>query len=162
MPASSDPDNSIRQSLPRAANIWVNRAKGKAKTTRIKGSFTISAVASEGNGRYSITISNAAPEAPAYEYGSGIHRTKGQKAKYLIPNVPGVVLRIPRSRWPNYEPPPDVDPVYLTKVMHPGVEPEPFMKPAFDEVRGEMRQVIGHSFAVEVVHKSIRDMWKVG
>src|SRR3990167_5905269 len=109
MPASSDLDNSVRQSLPRAANIWVNRAKGKAKTTRIKGGFTISAVASEGNGRYSITISNTAPEAPAYEYGSGIHRTKGQKAKYLIPNVPGVVLRIPRSRWPNYEPPPDVD-----------------------------------------------------
>ena len=162
MSASMDLDNSIRQSLPRVANIWVNRAKGKAKTSDIKEGFTISAVASEGNGRYSITIKNTAPEAPAYEYGSGIHRTKGQKAKYLIPNVPGVVLRIPRSRWPNYNPPPDVDPVFLTKVMHPGVEPDPFMKPAFEEVRGEMRQVIGHSFAVEVVHKSIREMWKVG
>lgn len=160
MPPNSDMDIAMRKSLPVAASMWVEAAKKHAKTSRIKSSFSIGQVQNDGGGTFHIDITNSAPEAGAYEFGSGEHSTKGEKKRYpILPRKAGGVLRIPRSRWKNYQPPPDVDPVYLRGVMHPGVEAVPFMKPALEEKKDEMAKVIGQAFKVEVIYKSIKEIF---
>ncbi len=74
---------------------------------------------------------NKAPEAAAFEYGSGEHGEEGKT--YTIPGMP--FLAIPRERWPKFEPPPDVDPVVLGSVEHPGVEARPYLQPAIESTR---------------------------
>ena len=72
-----------------------------------------------------------APHAAAFEYGSGLHGEKGKK--YTIPGMPW--LAIPRERWPKFAPPPDVDPVVLGSVQHPGVKARPYLQPAIESTR---------------------------
>ena len=86
--------------------------------------------------KYSIDVvidtrEDAAPMAGAFEWGSGLHGEKG--ATYPIPGMPW--LAIPRERWPKFAPPPDVDPVVLSKVDHPGVEAKPYLQPAIESTR---------------------------
>ena len=165
MPANNDAMLSAKKSLPQAANIWVNRAKQKAKTRRIKESFSIGQVVEEGDGRFSITIRNTAPEMAAYEFGSGLRSTKKAPSKYLIKSKSGKILTFNMPEALNIEyakvkPQPGTGKVFLPQVMHPGVAPEPAMEPALREVSPEMRSVIGQDFTVEVIHKSIREAFR--
>ncbi len=85
---------------------------------------------------------NKAPHAAAFEYGSGVHGEKGET--YTIPGMPW--LAIPRERWPKFAPPPDVDPVVLRSVQHPGVEAKPYLQPAIDQNRNRIREALGKVF----------------
>ena len=95
---------------------------------------------------------NKAPHAAAFEYGSGLHGEKGEK--YTIQGMPW--LAIPRERWPKYAPPPDVDPVVLSKVEHPGVKAEPYMKPAIEQHRNRIREALGKVFKSAYLDSTVR------
>lgn len=160
--ATNDIEISMRKSLPVAASIWVDAARSKAKTKKIRAGFEIGQVVENGR-QYSIEIRNMAPEAAAYEFGSGLFSTKQAPRKILIRPKNGVVLafNMPEAlniQYDKVRPGPGGE-VFLPQVLHPGVKPEPFMQPALEEVRGQMVKVIGKTFAVEVVHKSIREVW---
>lgn len=80
-----------------------------------------------------------APQARAFEFGSGIHSTKGPKATYVISPKNKMALAIPFSRWQDFEgeaiPGPKMSGVgnngfILWYVDHPGVAPHSFMTPA--------------------------------
>lgn len=88
------------------------------------------------------TKEDAAPMAGAYEWGSGEHGDKGEK--YTIPGMPW--LSIPRERWPNYNPPPDVDPVVLSSVEHPGVEARPYIAPSIVKIIPKMKKEFAEEF----------------
>lgn len=166
MPANSDAMTAAKVSLPRAANIWVNRAKSKAKTRRIKDSFSIGQVVVESGGRYSITITNTAPEMGAFEFGSGLTSTRKAPSRYLIKSKSGKILTflMPEAlniQYSKVKPDPDTGRVFLPQVMHPGVKPEPAMEPALRESSQEMARIIGQEFFVQVIYKDIRDAFQI-
>ena len=102
------------------------------------------------------TSEQGAPMAGAFEWGSGLHRTRGTPSTYPITprfhgSIRSSVLAIPRSRWPNYEPPPDVDPVILLKVNHPGVVARPYIVPTIEEQIPNMKEKLGKAFKVAVL-----------
>lgn len=96
---------------------------------------------------------NEAPMAAAFEYGSGLYRTRGKAPSFvdIYPTGNKKVLAIPRSRWPSYSPPPDVDPVRLAHVEHPGVIARPFVKPALLKHKTERRKELGQAFKAQVL-----------
>lgn len=163
---ASDLESWAHKVLPQAANLWAERARTKAKMPEIASAIVVGDVLNEGSGRFRIEIRNEHPAAAAYEFGSGIHRTRGGKETYPIkpknanrlkfiwnPAFPNLLFGSPKFAGRKD------DTYYMNYVDHPGVAPEPHMKPALDEVRGQMREIIGKTFAVEVVHRSIREMW---
>ena len=102
--------------------------------------------------KYSIDVvidtrKDAAPMAGAFEWGSGLHGEKG--ATYSIPGMPW--LAIPRERWPKFAPPPDVDPVVLSKVDHPGVEARPYIEPAIKDIREPFKKMFAEEFKRQVL-----------
>ena len=95
---------------------------------------------------------NKAPHAAAFEYGSGVHGEKGET--YTIPGMPW--LAIPRERWPKFAPPPDVDPVVLRSVQHPGVDAKPYLQPAIDQNRNRIREALGKVFKSAYLDSTVR------
>ena len=85
---------------------------------------------------------NKAPEAAAFEDGSGVHGEEGKT--YTIPGMP--FLAIPRERWPKFQPPPDVDPVVLGSVEHPGVEARPYIEPSIKEIRKTSKKMLAEEY----------------
>ena len=106
------------------------------------------------NNKISIEVSidtskDAAIMAPAYEWGSGEHATRGSAGRYKIEGNP--LLAIPRSRWESYQPPPDVDPVILPYVMHPGVQARPFITPTIKKILPKMKQELSKTVKAELL-----------
>lgn len=168
MSAKTNTDLWARDVLPRAADVWARSARTKAKTQAIAAGIEVGTSQTDGNGKYWIEILNKAPEAAAYEFGSGLHRTRGVPDKYNIFPKNKQVLAF---NWSPLEPL-DNSPKFagftpdgrymFHFVEHPGVKPEPHMKPALDESKVEMGKIIGKAFVVDVVYKSIKEMWHNG
>lgn len=77
---------SILSALAQIGSIFKNKASAKASSNRltsIAGSFSVGSPMQNG-ATYSIEIKVDHPAAGAFEYGSGIHATKGTKGKYII------------------------------------------------------------------------------
>ena len=72
----------------------------------------------------------------AYEWGSGIHRTRGTPAKYPI--VPVNAKRLVFEGTNAYE----GKTIFTDLVMHPGVKARPFLEPAKRQTRQENLQTI--------------------
>ena len=93
-----------------------------------------------------------APQAAAFEFGSGIHRTRGTPGTYEIKPRNASVLAIPESSWPNFQFPvrfgskmlgySEDGNFILSKVDHPGVAARPFMTPAIIQKLPEARQLL--------------------
>lgn len=126
----------------------------KAPTKRIKGAIKVRKPIREGGvivGFIEINLdeeSGGAPEARAYEFGSGIHSEKGQK--YLITPKKGNYLaffwdkanpNIPRAKDGR---------VLLKKVMHPGVAPKPYIQPSIDELKKGAKRIISERIKLEL------------
>ena len=149
------PVNSIAQAFRNAANklkitaynsVLVSSANAIAKDARANASWssTIPGAIEVGESQFKdfvgfITVKvdgDKAPSATAFEFGSGEHRTKGNPARYPIRAKDGGYLAF---HWEN-EPPdmanaphlPDGR-ILLREVMHPGVEPRPFLVPAAEK-----------------------------
>jgi hypothetical protein len=157
----------LRKGLVAAANLLAEKAKAKADSKNVpevSKNMKVGKVESKGSGALGITISigmkeDEAPAAAAYEFGSGLHGKEGKKYS-IVPRKSGGYLVFPKERWPGYQPPPDAPDVFVfSSVMHPGVKARPYMKPAIEENKEEMKRLIGAFFTIDVIHKSIREAW---
>lgn len=146
----------IIASLMEVARLFANKAAQKSidvgAPKGIAGAFTIGQ-ATESEGIASVEVANSHPAAAAYEFGSGIHATKGEKGKYPIE---------PRNKkylafmWPKVEGDPSFrrlpdGRVLLSHVEHPGVEAKPYGKPTIEENKAEFRKILGQSFKAEIL-----------
>ena len=168
MPVSENARIAAIGGLVPAANLWAEGGRAKAKTERIRRAIKVGQVVDDGGGRFHIDISISlkdAPEALAYEFGSGLEGR--QHAKYRIEPKTASALAFEWS--PVFDP--WGSPKFIGKtaggkylfryVEHPGVKPEPYMKPALDENKAEMRRLIGRQFSVEMIGKAIREMFTI-
>lgn len=115
------------------ANIFRKALIRVAPTQRIKRGVMIERVQGKGNSRF-ITVRIKAPEARAFEYGSGLHATKGPKQKYIIR---------PRRKKALYFYWERIGQTFVgQKVMHPGIEAKPFISKAKTEARKEIRKLM--------------------
>lgn len=102
----------------------------------------------------SIAVIIDAPQALAYEYGSGIHSKRGPQIRYEIkPKTAGGKLTFPSERWSNYQPSPGESlpkTFAFTFVMHPGVEARPYVEPTLQREKATIRQILGQEFMVAI------------
>lgn len=94
-----------------------------------------------------------APEGAAFEFGSGVHRTKGTPGTYVIKPKEKQALAF---YWPGHES--GMKPgkkfimygrdgrLLFTYVDHPGVEAKPYLRPAIDESRQELKSRLKSAF----------------
>jgi hypothetical protein len=104
-----------------------------APTQRIKRNVVVERVQGRGNSRF-INIRISAPEVRAFEYGSGLHATKGPRMKYIIR---------PRRKKALYFYWEKAGQTFVgKKVMHPGIQARPFIAQAKAEARSEIRKLL--------------------
>jgi len=153
MPINDLLDTRIRQALTKSADFMAERARGRAPTKRIGASIEVGQVKRVAD-IYSVEISvslKKAPEAGAYEYGSGVHATQGTPGTYPIvaKNAPNLVFWWEkRNKW-------FVGP----SVNHPGVEASPYLKPSALEAKGMLKQALAAACG-EALRISIRQSIK--
>lgn len=130
-----------RNLLVMLGNRVTRKAKSKSSwSSTIPDAISLGAVGLEGPDIYSISIEvdlNKAPQARAFEYGSGLHSTQGPKRKYPIDPVKASALVFewenePQEVADNFPHTPDGK-VILRHVEHPGVAPRPYLTPAIEE-----------------------------
>ena len=161
---SSSFEKKILQTLNRMAERVAEDAKSNAVKNNLPDvvidAIEVGKVISSGNGTFSVAIrvdTDKAKMAAAYEFGSGIHATRGEKGKYKIQAGELGYLAFPITRWPNYTPPPNVKiavfPGAISKkdyVMHPGVEARPYLTPALKSnvqiTKLQLKQAFGEAF----------------
>lgn len=147
-------ENGAKNGLLLAGNLIAQRATRKAPidTGRLKRSITRSNPKKEGT-RWTITIGTNVEYARAQEFGSGLHATRGPKKKIKISPKRKKALAF---KWPNapsgLEPSKSGKHVFLS-VMHPGVKPQPYLRPALEESREDATKIIGNA----IVGALIRD-----
>lgn len=152
----------IRARLPSASLFMAERLTlgtasrmiDKAPTRRIKGAIKAQPPVREGDaivGKITINLDEAsggAPEAMAYEFGSGIHSEKGetyvilpreQKAlAFFWDKANASIPRLPDGR------------VLLRKVNHPGVAARPYIEPSLDELKKGVKAFIAKQIKLEI------------
>ena len=139
----------IAQTLIWGADLIAKDARALAKTGRMKRSIKVSTVKSESETSRSIDVSISeadAPEALAYEFGSGIWGHEGKKypirpvnSEFLAFNWPAASEAAAFSReGKELVIPGPGGKVVLPGVMHPGVRPEPYMTPALDKNKAKI------------------------
>lgn len=83
-----------------------------------------------------------APYAKYFEYGTGLYNKQNPR-KYRIPKFPKSRVAFPKSRWPQFVPQDEAPDVFVFHhVMHPGVRPRPFVRPAKEVSLPEMKSSI--------------------
>lgn len=141
----------------------VDRAKQIAPkvTSALAGSIrAMPAIGSIAGGHRSMAVEAgttgigvAVPYAMAVEYGSGLHAEGGSRGKYPIRPVNKKALFF--SLGPNG---PDVGPI--GGVMHPGVKPRPYLRPALIEVVpsivDDLTQYLAHKIVMSFQEVSFR------
>lgn len=149
---------SIRQAMDKFLETYrimdavLQRAKQLAPTHRIQEAIDVEYLSSNGNGTSSAKIIvdlNAAPEARAYEYGSGEHARRGNAQRYPIVGNP--ILTFYWERLGKT--------VNLGQVMHPGVASKPspergYIATAIQETKADMNGRIQKEFG-SLVSESI-------
>lgn len=155
-------DGAIIKELTDGLNDIANRARSNASwSSTIPGAIYVGKVEATPSG-YDGTVQldlGEAPEAAAFEWGSGIHRTKGTPGTYVIKPRTGAALGIPFENWPDFEPPARrsipikkmigigrTGKIVVKYVDHPGVEPNPFMQPALDSWKPSFKFRLAKAF----------------
>lgn len=122
-------------------------AYDKAPTQNIKDHIRIRFAKQEGSlivgglevdlrkGPREVGPDSVASPARAYEYGSGIHATRGEAGTYVIVPYKRKVLAFYWEKAYDWIPRLPDGRVMLAKVNHPGVMPRPYMRPAFEETK---------------------------
>jgi len=155
--AANDIPNGILAGLTKVANLFMQKMKQKVSQNGLPSN--ISDATSVGTAQQAGDVSfidvsidlKKAPSAAAWEWGSGEKATRGTPEKYKIPGEGGGILAIPRARWSNYAPPPNVDPVILRHVMHPGVAARPYILPTLIDNKKEFRKIIGQELKAAIM-----------
>ena len=139
----------VRQYAQDVASI----ARKKAPTKRIKQNIEVLKPKLKRNGgiETGIAISlDKAPEARAYEKGSGIHSTEGAARKYTILPKKGSTTGLLAFKWDNAPAsmPASEDGRHVFRsVQHPGVEARPYLAPAVEEAQEKVVKKIVDKFA---------------
>ena len=144
---------SILASLAEIGRIFAQKAREKSEQVKTpKIDFAVGSPMQNGN-TSSIEITAKHPAVRAYEWGSGIHATKGTPETYPI---------VPKNKtylafmWPKV----DGDPsfrrlpdgrVLLKQVSHPGVAARPFLAPTVEDTKVEFRKILGQGFKAELL-----------
>ena len=139
-----------RAILIQIASMIVESAKSFASWSKnISNAFDISTVTELAEGMF-ITIGNKAPEALAFERGSGIHGPSGEKYPIMPKNGAALVFPGTHERAGQT--------IVTALVQHPGVAARPFLHPANEAIRPiameMLKQAVGDS-----VRLPIREMW---
>ena len=151
-------NNGIINSLVRTANFFVMKMKEKVLQVNaprnINEAVQIEPVEPiEEGAKINVVIPlEDAPAAGAYEWGSGLHATRGPRQTYPIDPVKGDALAF---SWPKVDGQPfprlEDGRVVLPGVNHPGVEPRPYIKPTLQEQKAEMKKMIGQDFKAAIL-----------
>lgn len=151
---------SLASSAELLATEMRNRTSGGRYPSGLSDSITVGQVDTMGEDKFKVHISVMHPAAAAYEWGSGIHSTKGPKEKYPInPKKVGGSLIFPEERWPNFKyiPFSPVYPIngmfYLPHVDHPGVEARPYVKPSIQAKKKEIAKMVGRGFVASITRR---------
>lgn len=94
------------------------------------------------------TSEDAAPMAGAYEWGSGVHRTKGTPGLYPIEAKNAEELHFyweERQKW------------FIGVRLpygHPGVEAKPYIKPTLEESKDEIKRTLGREFKAQILSQT--------
>jgi len=128
----------IRAIILSAIEVVGRLAIGFAPTRRIESAI-FHGVDLESDNKISVYVGadiQKAPEAAAYEFGSGLLATRGPRSKYPIESTrPGGHLAFLWENEPaNMRDAPHLPDgrIVLDRVMHPGVAAKPYLEPAFD------------------------------
>jgi hypothetical protein len=141
------------KNLTRSGNIFAETMKKKITEVRAPSNIgehiSVGSAQKKGN-QYSIDVSidiseGAAPEAPAYEWGSGEHRTRGSPGLYPIEakNVPNLVFWWEKGqKW------------FVGAKLpygHPGVAPRPYIEPSIQESTPKIKEILGKNFKASIL-----------
>lgn len=143
-------DSIVMKTLTEEANKIAEAARQGAKTERIRNNIVVGVAETDGNGHYNIDIvvntnkETGAPEAAAYEYGSGRHR-KDNPSTYVIKPREDSGARLLAFDWPDHDPDFPTGKKFIgmsnrgkflfNYVDHPGVAAQPYLKPAMEKNR---------------------------
>ena len=152
--------------LIQIASMIMNSAKSLSSwSTKISSSFRISEV-TELPGGMMISVINNAPEAHAFEHGSGIHGENGEK--YIIAPKNAVALAFPGTHGfgnaygaydrSSHEGMGEMNWVVTPIVHHPGVGAKPFLNPAVEAVRPMAMEMLKQALG-DAVRLTIRESW---
>lgn len=146
----------IIKGLTSVGNDIATRARSNAsKYPRIQQAISVGEVKSEG-GRYTIEIKidarakGPAPEAAAFEYGSGIHNPDNPQTYVIKPKNKNALAFFwdkvdadtkPGKKFIRISP--TTGKAMFRYVDHPGVTADPYMKPAIDSIRTKIPLFFG-------------------
>lgn len=158
--------NNILAALTKAANTVATDMKSKTSggnyPKELPGSIVVESAKVIGEGKYSVSIVVKHPAGAAYEFGSGIHATRGTAKKYEIAprNAPvlafpwqpefvpwgsrkfaGVVLEGKDTTKGQY---------FFHVVEHPGVEARPYARPSLQAKKAEIAKQLGTAFKASI------------
>lgn len=150
-----------RAAIIEAADLVARSARSRAAwSSKIRNAISVSEVRewAQGLGIYIKVDLSVAPEARAFEFGSGIHATRatlspqqiGPKGKILITGNPFLVFP-GTHQWEGQT-------IVTPVVRHPGVEARPFLYPAVTENRARIREILGTRVR-RSIHDTIRKSW---
>jgi hypothetical protein len=156
---------SILAALAKIGAIYAQKAA--AKSTEVGAPKNISKAFSvdppmQREATYYIDIKvhlKEAPAAGAYEWGSGIHATKGKRGTYIIaPRTKGALAFF----WDKVDEgsktgakfrgiSPTTGKAIFSYVDHPGVAPRPYLVPTIHETKNEFKKILGQGFKAEIL-----------
>lgn len=133
----------------RAADKIVRSAKSIAAQKRAGNSSRAIKLSTVREANKTVTVNiildtDIAPEAPAYEWGSGLHDTKGSQHYIDIDAINYPYMTFMGTNGVKGL-------VKVPHVNHPGVKAKPFIKPAVDKHRAALKQAVR-----EEVNKNLR------
>jgi len=136
--------------ITQIASMIVESAKSFASWSKnISSSFHIGSATETATGA-TITISNSAPEAHAFEVGSGIHGPQGEKYP-IEPKNAGALVFPGTHEWAGQ--------TIITKhVSHPGVAARPFLHLANMAIQPQAMAMLKAAFG-DSVRMAIKEAW---
>ncbi len=151
--------------LVETAGKFVERMFGLIDTLRlprvIKKATSVGEVELNETGKQRIDVTidiDVAPMARAFEFGSGIHATRGEAMAYVISPKkkealafiwPGRTANFPRGR--KYIGGGSGGKLLFNYVEHPGVEQRPYIAPAIQRVLDDLDETISKNINAEII-----------
>jgi hypothetical protein len=161
----------LHKRMIEALNLIARSARARASwSTKIRNAIKVGEVKEQSGNVYGyIEVDrNIAPEARAFEYGSGVHAKRGPKVKYpILPKNSSKLVFIGTNGYGNESTAYNMNTkeamgggniVITSKVMHPGVEARPFLTPAVQDNKARIKQLLGEEFH-QYISKAIRFSW---
>lgn len=142
-------ENGMRVGLILSGKLVSQRAQRKAPrdTGRLKRSIHEGKPYKKGRTAMAIDVGTNVEYAAAQEFGSGLHAEKGPKKPIEIRPVRKQALAFEWPDAPAGLTPSKTGKYVFARVMHPGVKAQPYLRPALEESRNDVRKLILKSVA---------------